>query len=117
MADLDSRHSEMITQLLRRVTSLPHDANVKGHIVRRITYRPSLVVIALIFSELRKGRGGAQNPPLPFRNSEDEKKPGLNRIKPIRFARFDKFVNRGLPMLEPARGPDPLVLTKRIVGS
>ena len=79
---------------------------------------PSKSRCHLIFSELRNGKGGGgAESPLPFRNSEDQKKPGLNGIKPIRFARFDKSVNRGLPVLEPARGPDPLVLTKRIVGS
>ena len=106
----------MITQLLRRVTSLPHDANVKGHIVRRIrTLQVSLSFDILRITE-REGGGGAESP-IPFCNSEDQKKPGVNGIKPIRFARFDKSVNRGLPVLEPARGPDPLVLTKRIVGS
>ena len=44
-----------ITQLLRHVTSSPHDADVKGDIFRRTIYPPSLVVIALMFSELRRG--------------------------------------------------------------
>ena len=30
MADQDGRHSEMITQLLRHLTSSPHDAEAKG---------------------------------------------------------------------------------------
>ena len=61
-------HSEMITQLLRHVTSYPHDANVKGDIFRHTIYPPSLVVIAFIFSELR--RGGGIPPPV----IEDQKK-------------------------------------------
>ena len=60
MADQDGRHSEMITQLLRHVKSSPHDADVKGDIFRRTIYPPSLVVIAFIFSELRRG---AESPP------------------------------------------------------
>ena len=35
MADRDGRHSEMITQLLRHVTSSPHDADVRGDIFIR----------------------------------------------------------------------------------
>ena len=67
MADLDGRHSEMITQLLRRVTSLPHDANVKGHIVRRIrTLQVSLSFDILRITEREGGGGGGgQNPPSP----------------------------------------------------
>ena len=52
----DGRHSEMITQLLRHVTSPAHDAQVKGDIFRRTIYPPSLVVIAFIFSELQNGK-------------------------------------------------------------
>ena len=68
MADQDGRHSEMITQLLRHVTSQPHDVDVKGDIFRHTIYPPSLVVIAFIFSELRRvgGGGGA--------DVEDQKK-------------------------------------------
>ena len=51
----DSRHSEMITQLLRHVTSSPRDEDVKGDIFIRTIFPPSLVVIAFIFSELRSG--------------------------------------------------------------
>ena len=66
MADQDGRHSEMITQLLRHVTSSPHDADVKGDIFRHTIYPPSLVlvVIALIFSELL-GRGVESTPTPP----------------------------------------------------
>ena len=53
MADQDSRHSEMIMQLLRHVTSPPHDADVKGDIFRRTIHPRSLVVITFIFSELQ----------------------------------------------------------------
>ena len=55
MAAQDGRHSEMITQLLRHVTSSPIDADVKGDIFRHTIYPPSLVVIAFMFSELRRG--------------------------------------------------------------
>ena len=58
MADQDGRHSEMITQLLRHVTSSPYDADVRRDIFRRTIYPPSLVVIVFIFSELRSGGGG-----------------------------------------------------------
>ena len=53
------RHSEMIMQLLRHMTSSPHDAGVKGDIFRRTIYPLSLVVIAFMFSELRKGAESA----------------------------------------------------------
>ena len=72
MADQDGRHSEMITQLLRHVTSSPRDADAKGAILRRTIYLPSLVVIALLFSELRGSGGGG-----------DQKKPGPNKVKHI----------------------------------
>ena len=49
MADQDGQHSEMITQLLRHVTSQPHDADVEGDIFRHTIYPPSLVVIGFIF--------------------------------------------------------------------
>ena len=78
MTDQDGRPSEMITQLLRHVTSQPHDADVKGDTSIHTFYPPSLVVIAFIFSELR--RGGGRNPPPPP-VVEDQKKPGLNRVK------------------------------------
>ena len=51
----------------------PRDADVKGVIFRHTIYPPSLVVIAFIFSELRR-----ESPPCVV---EDEKKPGLNRVK------------------------------------
>ena len=51
MADHDGRHSEMITQLYRHVTSSLHDADVKGDISRWSVNPPSLVAIAFIFSE------------------------------------------------------------------
>ena len=87
MAHQDGRHS------LRNVRSLPHDADVKGDIVRQIIYPPKLVVRALIFLELRKGEGSGIPPPLPI--EEDQKKPDLNEVKPISFARFDnKSMNR-----------------------
>ena len=75
MADQDGRHSEMTTQLLRHVTSSPHDADVKGNIFRRTMCPPSFVVIAFIFSELPWG-GGRNPPPVVVR----PKKPGLNRV-------------------------------------
>ena len=40
MKDQDGRHSEMITQLLRHVTSSPHNADVRGDIFRRAIYPP-----------------------------------------------------------------------------
>ena len=44
MANQDGRHSEMVTQLLRHVTSEPHTAYVKGDISRHTIYPPSAVV-------------------------------------------------------------------------
>ena len=87
MEDQDGRYS------LRNVRSLPHDADVKGDIVRQIIYPPKLVVRALIFLKLRKWEGSGIPPPLPI--EEDQKKPDLNEVKPISFARFDnKSMNR-----------------------
>ena len=71
MADQDGRHSEIITQLLRHVTPSRHDADVKGDIFRRTIYPPSLVIIAFIFSELRRGEGAEFAPPVV----EDQKSP------------------------------------------
>ena len=47
MTDQDGGHSKMITQLSRRVTSYPHDADVQGDTFRRTIYPPNLVVIVL----------------------------------------------------------------------
>ena len=58
MADQERRHSEMITQLLCHMTSSAHDVDVKGDIFRHTIYPSTLVVIAFIFSELRRGGGG-----------------------------------------------------------
>ena len=60
MADQDGRHSEMVTQLLRHVTPLPHNGDVKDDIFRRTIYPPNVVAIAFIFSELRRGGGGGE---------------------------------------------------------
>ena len=54
------------------MTSSPNVADVKGDMFRRTIYPPSLVVIAFIFSELRRGGG---------EGAEDQKKPRLNRVK------------------------------------
>ena len=43
----------MITQLLRQVTSSPHDADAKEDIFRHTIYPPSLVVIAFILESFR----------------------------------------------------------------
>ena len=69
MTDQDGRHSGMITQSLRHVTSRNHDAGVKGDIFRRTIYPPSLDVMAFIFSELQRGRGD------PSRSYETKKSP------------------------------------------
>ena len=81
MAAKDGRHSKMITQLLRLVTSSPHDAEVKGDIFRHTIYPASLVVIAFIFSELRRGGLGGGIPPPSV--VEDQKESGLNRVKHV----------------------------------
>ena len=62
-ADQDGRHSEMIPQLLRRT-------DVKGDIFRLTIYPPSLFVISLIFSELRRG---ATPPPIPRSQKKTKK--------------------------------------------
>ena len=78
----DGRHSEMITQLLRPVTSSPHDEDVKGDIFRRTIYPPSLVVVVFIFSELRRGDWEVgESAPSPF--VEDQKKPVLKGVNDI----------------------------------
>ena len=71
MADKDGRHSEVITKLSHHVTSSPYDTDVKEDIFRLTIYPPSLVVIAFIFSELRRG-WGRNLPPPPV--VEDQKK-------------------------------------------
>ena len=63
MADHNLRHSEIITHLLRLLTSSTHDVDVKEDIFKRTIYRPRLVVIALIFSELRRGQFRPPPPP------------------------------------------------------
>ena len=70
MADQVGHHSEMITQLLRHMTSSPHDVDVIGEIFRRTIYPPSLVAIAFIYSqsygvtEVGTGGGGGESAPL-----------------------------------------------------
>ena len=56
---------------------------VKGDIFGHTIYPPSLVTVAFIFLELRRGGGGGRNPPCPAPAPvvEDQKKPGLNRVK------------------------------------
>ena len=65
MVDQDGHYPEMITQLLRHMTSSPHIAEVKGDIFRHTIYPPSLVVIVFIFSELQRKRVGGSTPDLP----------------------------------------------------
>ena len=56
--------------------SSAHIVDLKGNVISGHTIcPPSFVDIALIFSELR---GGAESPPPQI--SEDQKKPGLNRV-------------------------------------
>ena len=57
MVDQDGRHSDMMLQLLHYVTSSPYDADVKGDIFRPSIYPPSPQAV------------------------EDQRKPGLNRVK------------------------------------
>ena len=81
MTTQDGRHSEMVMQL--HVTSQRHNADVKGDTFRHTIYPPSVVVIAFIFSELRRGGRDSPHPVV-----EDQKKPGLNRVKSIRRELF-----------------------------
>ena len=78
--DQDDHHLEMITQLIRHVTSSRHDADYKGYIFSHTIYPPSLVVLAFIFSELQRGRGGGRGESAPFPWSQKTKKPCLNRV-------------------------------------
>ena len=77
MADQDDRHSEKITQLLRHVTSSLHGADVEGGNFTFTISPPSLVVIAFIFSELRREVG---IPPPPHRVVENQKMPDQIRV-------------------------------------
>ena len=89
MAGKDGRHSELITQLLRHVTSSHHDADLKGDIFRRTIYPPRLVVIAFIFAELRSWK--------------TNKKPGLNGVQLIVYFSHPKVTaTRKLLPLRPA---------------
>ena len=45
MADKDGSHSQMITQLLRHVTSSSHDTDVKGGIFRRTISPPGILPV------------------------------------------------------------------------
>ena len=63
IADQDGCHSEMITKLLRHVTSSAHGPDFKEDISRPI-YSLRHAVIAFIFSELRRVRGKSFPPPL-----------------------------------------------------
>ena len=58
MANQEGRHSEMVTPLLRHVTSQPANPDVKGDLFRHTIYPSSVVVIAFIFSDLRREGGG-----------------------------------------------------------
>ena len=80
MADQGGRYSEMITQLLRHVTSQSHDADVKEDIFKRTIYPPSLVVIAFYILVVR-GEGRAESVP-PGRRRP--RMPGLYRVKQYR---------------------------------
>ena len=53
MENKDGRHSDMVMQLLRHVTSSACDADVKGDIFRPTIYSPSLAVIGFILGTLR----------------------------------------------------------------
>ena len=56
MADQDGHHLDIVTQLIRHVTLSPHMQTSKekfSDIHTCAIYPPSVVVIALIFSELR----------------------------------------------------------------
>ena len=74
------RHSEMIMQSLRHVTSSPHDEDFKEDIFRHNIYPPSLDVIGFIFSELRGGTARGR-----------PKKPGLNRVNMEVLSQFDNL--------------------------
>ena len=58
MADQDFGRSETITQLLRHVTSSPHNGDVKGDIFRHTIYPPNVVVIIDSFYILGVTEGG-----------------------------------------------------------
>jgi len=62
--------------------SSPEVADLNGNIFGRTICPLSFVVIALIFSELRGGGGSPPPPPGP----QDQKKPGLNRVKEFHAA-------------------------------
>ena len=60
MADQDGRHSDMITQSLRYVTSSFHDVDVKGDFFRRTIY-PQVSLSHLSYSWSYGGSGDSQN--------------------------------------------------------
>ena len=63
-------------QLLGRVTSSPHDADVKGDTFRTIIYLPNIIVVA----SSSWSYGGRRPSPPPAPVVEDRKRPGLNKI-------------------------------------
>ena len=66
----------MTTQLLRYVTSSPHNVDVKGDIFKHTIYPLSPIVID--FYRLGVTEGGRRIPPPPI--VEDQKNPGLNTL-------------------------------------
>ena len=60
MADQDGRPSEIISQLIRHVTSSPRDVDINADIFRGTIYPPSLIDIASIILGLRRGGGGGE---------------------------------------------------------
>ena len=79
MANQYGHHSKMIMQLLRAMTSSPGVGDVKGDTCRRSIYPPSLIVIAFIFWESRRGGGESTLP--PGRSKKNKKNTGLKRVK------------------------------------
>ena len=64
-------------------SSLP-DADVKGNILGRTIYRPSLIYIAIYSCEVMKGSEGGGGESALLLVQKETKKPGLDRVKNVK---------------------------------
>ena len=72
------------------MTSLAHDAELKGNNFRRTVHPQSFIAAAFIFSELDGGGGGGGLPEPPHPVQKIEKKPDLDRVKVVQ--QFKKVI-------------------------
>ena len=69
------------------MTSLAHNADLKGNNFRRTIHPQSFIAVAFIFSELDRGASRAPSP-----RPEDRKKPGLDRVNVVAVVYLEAVV-------------------------